>query len=118
MRWFRKSKISAWSTARPVGPTAAAVTSWLMRASVEVPGAVPEPHSGLLGHGREPDGVGDAASPYRPWSVGAGQSREAGQWRKQMGKRDAAHWGDFLAARRAARFAAMSASRFSRFAAW
>ena len=65
----------------------ATVVAGLVRAAVEVAGAVPEAHGGLLGQGREPDGLGDAAGPDRPGGVGAGQRREAGQWRQQVAER-------------------------------
>ena len=65
----------------------AAVAAGLVRAAVEVAGPVPEAHSGLLGHGGEADRRGGAAGPHRPGGVGAGQRREAGQGRQQVGKR-------------------------------
>jgi hypothetical protein len=56
------------------GADGASVVAGLVCASVEVPGAVPEAHSGLLGHRDEPDGVGDATGPDRPGRLSGGTS--------------------------------------------
>ena len=82
MRWFRKSKISACSTGSAGGADGATVVPRLVRAAVEVAGAVPELDRGLLGHRGEPDGLGDGAAPDRPGGVGLRQCREAGHGRQ------------------------------------
>jgi len=41
----------------------ATMPAGIVRAAVEVAGPVPEAHGGVLGHGGELDGFGDAAGP-------------------------------------------------------
>ena len=51
----------------------ATVAARLVRAAVEVAGAVPEAHGGLLGQWDEADGLRRAAGPDRPGGMGLRQ---------------------------------------------